>query len=108
MHHIYPRQPLCARLQLGYTAPSSITKRVIMIRLLMWVALIAAVIWFVKRLINPPKPKTRPASPEIDAAPMVRCAHCGVHSPRDRALSQGQQWYCSEAHRLQGPAARDR
>ncbi|EGH33813.1 bifunctional sulfate adenylyltransferase subunit 1/adenylylsulfate kinase protein, partial [Pseudomonas syringae pv. japonica str. M301072] len=28
--------------------------------------------------------------------------------PQDRALSQAQQWYCSEAHRLQGPAARDR
>lgn len=67
MHHIYKTQPLCARLPLGYTAPSSITKLVVMVRLLMWVALIAAVIWFVKRLINPPKPKPRAEPPEIAA-----------------------------------------
>ncbi|AVI83053.1 hypothetical protein BTW15_23625 [Pseudomonas syringae pv. tomato] len=108
MHHIYKAQPLCARLPLGYTALSSITKLVVMVRLLMWVALIAAVIWFVKRLINPPKPKPRAEPPEIAATPMVRCAHCGVHLPQDRALSQEKQWYCSEAHRLEGPAARDR
>lgn len=79
-----------------------------MIRLIMWAALIAAVIWFVKRLLNPPQPKSRQTTPDNGAAPMVRCAHCGVHTPRDRALSQDQQWYCSEAHRLEGPAARDR
>ncbi|WP_296254538.1 MULTISPECIES: PP0621 family protein [unclassified Pseudomonas] len=79
-----------------------------MIRLIMWAALIAAAIWFFKRLTNGPVRKAKPAAPEIDAAPMVRCAQCGVHVPRDRALSQGQHWYCTEAHRLQGPAARDR
>ncbi|WP_264759168.1 PP0621 family protein [Pseudomonas californiensis] len=78
-----------------------------MVRLLMWAALIAAVIWFVKRLLNPPKP-SRAQPPENVAAPMVRCAHCGVHLPRDRAINQEPQWYCSEAHRLEGPAARDR
>lgn len=62
-----------------------------MVRLLMWAALIAAVIWFVKRLINPPKPKSRAEPPEIAATPMVRCAHCGVHLPQDRALSQADR-----------------
>lgn len=79
-----------------------------MIRLIMWIALIVAAIWFFKRLVKGPAPSPKPAPPELDAAPMVRCAHCGVHVPRDRALSQDQQWYCTEAHRLQGPAARDR
>ncbi|WP_110946941.1 PP0621 family protein [Pseudomonas bohemica] len=79
-----------------------------MIRLIMWVALIMAAIWFFKRLTKGPARKPTNAAPEIDATPMVRCAQCGVHVPRDRALSQGQQWYCTEAHRLQGPAARDR
>jgi len=79
-----------------------------MIRLIMWVALIAAIVWFIKRLLNPPAKKTRTQAPEVAAAPMVRCAQCGVHLLRDRALSQDQQWYCSEAHRLEGPAARDR
>ncbi|MFK7702120.1 PP0621 family protein [Pseudomonas caspiana] len=79
-----------------------------MIRLLMWVALIAAVVWFIKRLLNPPAPRRTARPPEEVAAPMVRCAQCGVHLPQDRALNQGQQWYCSEAHRLEGPATRDR
>ncbi|WKW34976.1 hypothetical protein KIH13_27655 [Pseudomonas viridiflava] len=99
---------MSARLLLGYTAQTQLTKLVVMLRLLMWAALIAVVVWFVKRLLNPPKPKSRPAPPDTTAAPMVRCAQCGVHLPRDRALSQEQQWYCSEAHRLEGPAARDR
>jgi uncharacterized protein len=79
-----------------------------MIRLIMWIALIAAAVWFFKRLVKGPAPRSTSAPPELDAAPMVRCAQCGVHVPRDRALIEGQQWYCTEAHRLQGPAARDR
>jgi uncharacterized protein len=79
-----------------------------MVRLIMWIALIMAVIWFFKRAKNGPAPRPKAAAPEIDATPMVRCAQCGVHLPRDRALSQNQQWYCTEAHQLQGPAARDR
>ncbi|HEY0635489.1 MAG TPA: PP0621 family protein [Gammaproteobacteria bacterium] len=31
---------------------------------------------------------------------MVRCAHCGVHLPRDRAVrSQDGHYYCSIEHR---------
>jgi uncharacterized protein len=79
-----------------------------MIRLIMWIALIMAIIWFFKRATKRATSRSKPASHQLDAAPMVRCAQCGVHVPQDRALSQGQQWYCTEAHRLQGPAARDR
>ncbi|SFW84256.1 hypothetical protein EDB98_12047 [Pseudomonas fluorescens] len=39
---------------------------------------------------------------------MVRCAQCGVHLPRDRALALEQQWYCSQAHLEQGPGNRER
>ncbi|MFK3799907.1 MULTISPECIES: PP0621 family protein [unclassified Pseudomonas] len=79
-----------------------------MIRLIMWIALVMAAIWFFKRLTQGPAPRPKTTPRENDAAPMVRCAHCGVHVPQDRALSQGQQWYCTESHRLQGPATRDR
>lgn len=79
-----------------------------MIRLIMWIALVMAITWLFKRATKRPAARPRAASPEPDAAPMVRCAQCGVHLPRDRALSQNQQWYCTEAHLLQGPAARDR
>ncbi|MFH7445186.1 hypothetical protein RA265_29335, partial [Pseudomonas syringae pv. tagetis] len=67
MHHIYEQQPLCARLLLRNPAPSSITKLVIMSRLLMWVALIGEVIWMIKSLRNQRKPKSGAEPPEIEA-----------------------------------------
>jgi uncharacterized protein len=75
-----------------------------MLRLLFWIALIAAAVWFWRKFkgqASTPKP---PA--EREAAPMVRCAHCGVHLPRDRALSHDQQWYCSQAHLEQDKGSR--
>ena len=74
-------------------------------RLLFWVTIIFAAIWIWRRFISQPK-RTRAA--EDAAAPMVRCAHCGVHIPKAQALSQDQQWYCSQAHLEQGPHTGDR
>ncbi|WP_397451335.1 PP0621 family protein [Pseudomonas sp. NA-150] len=79
-----------------------------MVRLLLWVALIAAAVYFFKRMGKKPEPRKGAQPPEAVAAPMVRCAHCGVHLPRDRALSLQQQWYCTQAHLEQGPGSRDR
>jgi uncharacterized protein len=38
---------------------------------------------------------------------MVECAHCGVHVPEVEGVRDGARFYCSEAHRLAGPAKRD-
>lgn len=74
-------------------------------RLLFWVAIIFAGIWIWRRFVsNARKPRPR----EDAAAPMVRCAHCGVHIPKTQALSQDQQWYCSQGHLEQGPRTGDR
>jgi len=32
----------------------------------------------------------------------VACRHCGVHLPRERALKQGDDFYCSPRHRDAG------
>lgn len=40
---------------------------------------------------------------QTDHESMVRCAHCGVHLPKSQALTQGDEYYCSEAHRDAGP-----
>ena len=72
-----------------------------MVRLLFWIALIAAAVWFWRKF---KRPVAAPRSPNEPATtPMVRCAHCGVHLPNDRALQQGDEWYCSQAHLQQGP-----
>ena len=52
--------------------------------------------------------REQPAAPwhPCSAAPyeaMVRCAHCGVHLPRSRAVGNSRQGYfCTEEHRLAG------
>lgn len=76
-------------------------------RLLFFIAIICAAVWVWRRYISAPKPG-RQAPPADAAAPMVRCAHCGVHVPQSEALSQNQQWFCSQAHLEQGPHAGDR
>jgi uncharacterized protein len=77
-----------------------------MLRLLFWIVLIFAAVWLWRKFKAPAS--SAQSSREQDAAPMVRCAHCGVHLPRDRALNLQQQWYCSQAHLEQGPGASDR
>ncbi|WP_314919199.1 PP0621 family protein [Pseudomonas helleri] len=74
-----------------------------MLRLLIWAALIAAGVWFWRKYKASLQAPKKPADP--GAQPMVRCAHCGVHLPRDRALSKQQQWFCSQEHMQQGPQA---
>jgi uncharacterized protein len=74
-----------------------------MVRLLFWIALIAAAFWLWRKFkANDAAPPARPEDP----LKMVRCAHCGLHLPNDRALQQGKEWYCSQAHLQQGPGDR--
>jgi uncharacterized protein len=52
--------------------------------------------------------KAEPARPPAPAAaapaPMLACAHCGVHLPRDDAvLDAAGRGFCGDAHRLAGP-----
>ena len=74
-------------------------------RLLFWIAVIAAAFWLWRRLSRPAR---RPGGKNEIPAPMVRCAHCGVHLPREHALVQGERWYCSQAHLEQGPKPGER
>ena len=72
-----------------------------MVRLLFWIALIAAAFWLWRKfkISQQSRPDTRPDR----ALTMVRCARCGVHLPDDHALRLGNDWYCSQAHLEQGP-----
>jgi uncharacterized protein len=56
--------------------------------------------------------RTRQAPAAPDAAPtpprlqeVVACRHCGMHLPRGEALEDSRGAFCSEAHRLAGPAS---
>ena len=69
------------------------------LRILLLVAGIALVIWILVRLARGPRPARRP---RIEGGDTVRCARCGLYLPRDEALRDGDDYYCSEAHRRQG------
>jgi uncharacterized protein len=53
---------------------------------------------------KPSEPARRSAPRPPEAAPMLVCAHCGVHLPRDDAvLDDAGRAYCGDAHRIAGP-----
>jgi len=59
---------------------------------------IVALLWLLKRSlggVRRPPPPAKPAEPQ----PMLACAECGVHLPRDDALPGRGGVFCSEPHR---------
>ena len=46
-----------------------------------------------------PPPTARPTNPAAEPKPMLVCAQCGVHLPRDEALPGKGGVFCGDAHR---------
>jgi len=67
-------------------------------KFLLFVAVIAVIVMLVRASNR--RSKTPPAAPKPEA--MTQCAHCGVHFPRNEALSQDGWEYCCEDHRRLG------
>ncbi|MGN6083075.1 PP0621 family protein [Trinickia sp.] len=42
--------------------------------------------------------RPQPREPRQLAEPMVRCAACGVHSPKSDSVRAGDQYFCSVEH----------
>jgi uncharacterized protein len=78
-----------------------------MFRLLFWIVVIFAAIWLWRRFKTPSTPRSQPRQQD-ETQPMVRCAQCGVHVPRNHALSQDDRWYCSRAHLEQDQGSGER
>jgi uncharacterized protein len=68
-----------------------------MSRLLFLLAVVVAVYLLLKSF--------RRQAPKQDASTaaeeMVRCAQCGVHLPKSESVRAGDNYYCSDAHRLE-------
>jgi uncharacterized protein len=61
---------------------------------------VALLLWWVFGRAPRKTPTARPRPRKDDGAePMVACAHCGVHLPREDALAARGLHYCSAAHR---------
>ncbi|HEX6018811.1 MAG TPA: PP0621 family protein [Burkholderiaceae bacterium] len=63
---------------------------------------VAIVVWLLSARSRAPKSPRSMRRPEA----FVRCAHCGVHLPRNDAVIDRGFAYCSQAHRLAGPRQR--
>jgi len=69
-------------------------------KILLFVVCALVLLWLLRRSASgrpPPPPPRGPAagSPQ----PMLACAQCGVHLPRDEALPGRGGVFCGEAHR---------
>lgn len=69
--------------------------------------LLALAIYLVWRLLQ----KKHLPPPESDSSvarlPMVSCATCGLHVPREEALIQNERYFCCEEHRRAMPPTRE-
>ncbi|VFR36646.1 hypothetical protein ISE1_3844 [plant metagenome] len=91
-------------------------------KILFWILLIIAALLIARMIANnkarqaqkSAAPKQAPPRRDAAAAPkadpaslpmMVRCAHCGIHLPREEALLLGGQTWCSHDHAQAGPRA---
>jgi uncharacterized protein len=78
-----------------------------MMKYLLVVAVVLLVLGLARARRRVNSKSARPAAATDQPEAMVRCAHCGVHLPRREALAGAAPGlYCSEAHRLAGPASR--
>lgn len=53
----------------------------------------------VQRLRRPPPAVKPPPGEDTAPQPMLRCAQCGLHLPRDEALPGRGGVFCGDAHR---------
>jgi uncharacterized protein len=64
--------------------------------------LLALAIYLVWRLLQKKRPPSNVDS-SIARLPMVSCATCGLHVPREEALIQDERYFCCEEHRRPAP-----
>jgi uncharacterized protein len=64
--------------------------------------IVLAIVWLARSSRRVPPPGTSgPVAPPPQQQPMLACAQCGVHLPRDEALPGRGGVFCSEAHRAE-------
>jgi len=68
---------------------------------------LVALVWWVRQKRRERPPPQPPSSPR-EAERMVACVHCGVNLPQSESVAEGDEHFCSEAHRQAARAGRDR
>lgn len=65
----------------------------------LFILAVLALLWLLRGLRPKVPPAPPPADPQAGPQPMLACAHCGVHLPRDEALPGRGGVFCGDAHR---------
>jgi len=78
-------------------------------KILIFLIAVVLLLWLLKRSIRrPPPPSPKPRDAAGDVKPMLACAQCGVHLPRDEALPGRGGVFCGDAHRTAFEKAQNR
>jgi uncharacterized protein len=73
-------------------------------KFLVLILVVLVVLWLARgarRTVSPPPPAEGPARQPAVKEPMLACAQCGLHLPRDEALPGRGGVFCGEAHRAE-------
>ena len=71
-------------------------------KIALFVVAVFALLWLLRgsqRRRDRPGPGTATPPPQGQAQPIIACAQCGVHLPRDEALPGRGGVFCSDPHR---------
>ena len=72
-------------------------------KFLLFVMAVLVLLWLLRgslrRLRRPPPPPAARPAPDEGPLPMLSCAQCGLHLPRDEALPGRGGVFCGAAHR---------
>ena len=73
----------------------------ILLRLIILLAIVALLMWLLKRLFSDPpqaeKPQ-QPQQPQVASENMRQCKYCGVHVPESSILRVDDHYYCCQEH----------
>jgi uncharacterized protein len=70
-------------------------------KILIFLIAVVLLLWLLRKSSTrrTPPPPPAPRDPAATPQPMLACAQCGVHLPRDEALPGRGGVFCGEAHR---------
>ena len=69
-------------------------------KILLFLVAVALLLWLLRKSsTRRAPPPAAPRDPAATPQPMLACAQCGVHLPRDEALPGRGGVFCGEAHR---------
>ena len=71
-------------------------------KFLLLILAVVALVWLLRSSLRRRRPPQVPPAPPVatsSAQPIVSCAHCGVHLPRDEALPGRGGVFCDATHR---------